>query len=135
MADLNHLFHLHQPVRCRLDERFYKGTVAEIYPNHIIVDIPGVSDHCWFENGLNIGDVYPEYNFTEQERVTMRKMRVMVTKYGYAVVEAETEETALQKVSTMDDSEFDWSDPDDGQVVDDDVDFEQEENYGNQKNK
>lgn len=54
----------------------------------------------------------------------MRKMRVMVTKYGYAVVEAETEETALQKVSTMDDSEFDWSDPDDGQVVDDDVDFE-----------
>jgi len=34
----------------------------------------------------------------------MRKMRVMVTKYGYA--------------------EFDWSDPDDGQVVDDDVDFE-----------
>ena len=51
----------------------------------------------------------------------MRKMRVMVTKYGYAVVEAETEETALQKVSTMDDSEFDWSDPDDGQVVDDDV--------------
>lgn len=54
----------------------------------------------------------------------MRKMRVMVTKYGYAVVEAETAETALQKVSTMDDSEFDWSDPDDGQVVDDDVDFE-----------
>lgn len=48
----------------------------------------------------------------------MRKMRVMVTKYGYAVVEA------LHKVSAMDDSEFDWSDPDDGQVVDDDVDFE-----------
>lgn len=54
----------------------------------------------------------------------MRKMRVMVTKYGYAVVEAEKEETALQKVSKMDDSEFDWSDPVDGQVVDDDVDFE-----------
>ena len=31
MADLNHLFHLHQPVRCRLDGRFYKGTVAEKY--------------------------------------------------------------------------------------------------------
>lgn len=27
----------------------------------------------------------------------MRKMLVMVTKYGYAVVEAEKEETALQK--------------------------------------
>ena len=52
----------------------------------------------------------------------MRKMRVMVTKYGYAVVEAESEEEALHKVSAMDDSEFDWSDPDDGQVVDDDVD-------------
>lgn len=65
MADLDHLFHLHQPVRCRLDGRFYKGTVAEVYLDHIIVDIPGVSDHCWFENGLSIGDVYPEYNFTE----------------------------------------------------------------------
>lgn len=37
----------------------------------------------------------------------MRKMRVMVTKDGYAVVEAETEKTALHKVSAMDDSEFD----------------------------
>ena len=50
MADLNHLFHLHQPVRCRLDGKFYKGTVAEVYLDHIIIDIPGVSDHCWFEN-------------------------------------------------------------------------------------
>ena len=59
----------------------------------------------------------------------------MVTKYGYAVVEAEKEETALQKVSTMDDSKFDWSDPVDGQVLEDVMDFEQEENDGNQKNK
>lgn len=54
----------------------------------------------------------------------MRKMLVMVTKYGYAVVEAEKEETALQKVSTMDDSEFDWSNPVDGQVLEDVMDFE-----------
>lgn len=49
---------------------------------------------------------------------------VMVTKYGYAVVEAEKEETALQKVSKMDDSEFDWSNPVDGQVLEDVMDFE-----------
>lgn len=54
----------------------------------------------------------------------MRKMRVMVTKYGYAVVEAETEEEAVHKVSKMDDSEFDWSDPVDGQVLEDVMDFE-----------
>lgn len=53
----------------------------------------------------------------------MRKMRVMVTKYGYAVVEAESEE-AVHKVSKMDDSEFDWSDPVDGQVLEDVMDFE-----------
>lgn len=37
----------------------------------------------------------------------MAKMRVMVVKYGYAV-----------------DADFDWSDFDDAQVVDDNVDFE-----------
>ena len=54
----------------------------------------------------------------------MRKMRVMVKKYGSDIVEAEKEETALQKVSKMDDSEFDWSDPVDGQVLEDVMDFE-----------
>ena len=38
MANLDHLFHLYQPVRCRMDGKFYKGTVNEIYPDHIIVD-------------------------------------------------------------------------------------------------
>ena len=48
----------------------------------------------------------------------MAKMRVMVVKYGYAVVDAD----------------FDWSDFDDAQVVDDNVDFEQEVlNYGMRK--
>ncbi len=54
----------------------------------------------------------------------MKKMRVMVVKYGYAIVEAETEKEALNTTRNMDDSEFDWSDFDDEQVVDDDVDFE-----------
>ena len=54
----------------------------------------------------------------------MAKMRVMVVKYGYAVVEAETESEAIEKAENMSDEEFDWSDPDDTQVVDNDVDFE-----------
>lgn len=53
----------------------------------------------------------------------MRKMRIMVCKYGYAVVDAETEAEAIGKAKNMDDSEYDWSDSDDAQVVDDDVDF------------
>lgn len=54
----------------------------------------------------------------------MAKMRVMVVKYGYAVVEAETESEAIEKAENMSDGGFDWSDPDDTQVVDNDVDFE-----------
>lgn len=54
----------------------------------------------------------------------MAKMRVMVVKYGYVVVEADTESEAIEKAENMNDGEFDWSDPDDTQVVDNDVDFE-----------
>ena len=54
----------------------------------------------------------------------MAKMRVMVVKYGYAVVDAETESEAIEKTNNMRDSDFDWSDFDDAQVVDDNVDFE-----------
>ena len=50
------------------------------------------------------------------------KKRVMVVKYGYPVVEAETDAEAVEKAKNMSDSEFDWSDFDDAQVVDDDVD-------------
>lgn len=61
----NALFTIGQPVRCRLDEKYYKGTVKETYPDHIIVDIPEISKHCWFENDFNMDCVYPEYNFQE----------------------------------------------------------------------
>ena len=40
------------------------------------------------------------------------------------VVYAETEKDAIELTENMDDSEFDWSDFDEAQVVDDDVDFE-----------
>lgn len=47
------------------DAYYYKGTVKETYPDHIIVDIPEISKHCWFENDFNMDCVYPEYNFQE----------------------------------------------------------------------
>lgn len=65
MANLTHLFKVGQKVRCKLYGVFYKGTVKETFVDHIIVDIPQISDHCWFEDGWNIGDVYPKYNFME----------------------------------------------------------------------
>lgn len=56
---IKNLFHVGQKVECRLDEKFYSGTVTEVYNDHIIVDVPEVSDHCWFEENFNIGCVYP----------------------------------------------------------------------------
>lgn len=50
------------------------------------------------------------------------KKKVMVVKYGYAVVEAETDAEAVEKAENMSDGEFDWSNFGDAQVVDDDVD-------------
>ena len=41
-----------------------RGIVKETYTDHIIVDIPEISDHCWFENNLNMDCVYPENNFS-----------------------------------------------------------------------
>lgn len=56
---IKNLFHVGQKVECRLDEKFYSGTVTEVYDDYIIVDVPEVSDHCWFEENFNIGCVYP----------------------------------------------------------------------------
>ena len=47
----------------------------------------------------------------------MKHYRVMVIKYGFADIEAESETEALDLVDDMDDEDFDWSDFDDGQVV------------------
>ncbi len=62
-SDLTHLFKVGQKVKCRFDDKMFAGTVKETYTDHIIVDVPEISDHCWFESGYNIGDVYPDYNF------------------------------------------------------------------------
>lgn len=41
-----------------MDGKFFNGTVKETYEDHIIIDVPEISDHMWYEEGLNIGDVY-----------------------------------------------------------------------------
>ena len=51
----------------------------------------------------------------------MAKMRVMVTKYGFATVEAETESEAIEIAERMADSEFDWSNIDDVQVTESNI--------------
>lgn len=63
MSDLTHLFKTGQKVKCNFDGKFYSGTVKETYSDHIIVDVPDISDHCYFEKGFNLDSVYPEYNF------------------------------------------------------------------------
>ena len=65
MADLTHLFSIGQKVRCKLDGKSYDGIVTETHTDHIIVDVPEISDHCWFENGFNMDCVYPDYNFSD----------------------------------------------------------------------
>ena len=54
-------------------------------------------------------------------------MRVMVVKYGYIVIDTDNEEDAIEQTKNMSDSDFDWSDFDDAQVVDNDVEWEESE--------
>lgn len=51
-----------------------------------------------------------------------RKMRIMAVRYGYAEVEATSEKEAVEIGESMKDHDYDWSDFDDVQVVDDDID-------------
>ena len=51
----------------------------------------------------------------------MKEYRIMVCKYGFATVEANSESEALKKVNTMTDSDFDWSkdySDDDAEIID-----------------
>ena len=67
MSDYTHLWKVGQPLRWHVNDFegdfWHKGTVKEVYPDHIIADIPEICDHCWFDD-FNMGDIYPEYNFT-----------------------------------------------------------------------
>ena len=59
--------------------------------------------------------------FTKEDN-KMKKMKVMVVKYGYIDIEAETEEEALKLAYSKPDHAFDWSEFDDAQVIDNNVD-------------
>lgn len=63
MSKLQHLFKVGQNVKCRIDGIMQKGIVTEVHDDNIIVDIPEINNHCWFEEGLNLDCVYPIYNF------------------------------------------------------------------------
>ena len=63
MSNLTHLFKVNQKVKCNMDGKYYDGTVKEVFSDHIIVDIPAISDHCYFEENFNLDCVYPIYNF------------------------------------------------------------------------
>lgn len=47
----------------------------------------------------------------------MKNYRVMVIKYGFAIVEAESEREAIEIAEDMQDNDFDWSDFDDAEIV------------------
>lgn len=72
VTKLNRLFKVGQQVKVREDGVLHDGTVSEIFEDHIIVDVPGISDHMWYEDGWNIGNVFPDYNFGGKGNV--RKM-------------------------------------------------------------
>ncbi len=63
MSNLKYLFYVGQKVKCVLDECTFSGTVTQTEPDYITVNIPEVSDHCRFEEGINMDCVYPDYNF------------------------------------------------------------------------
>lgn len=63
MANLTHLWTVNQPIKTFIDGRLYKGLIKEVYPDHLIVNVFGFSDHVWYESGLNLDTLYPDYNF------------------------------------------------------------------------
>ena len=71
------------------------------------------------EDEIIVKGVHDDSDHTQKNTV---RMRVMAVRYGYAVVEAESEEDAIELANNLPDSQFDWSDPDDIQVVDDNID-------------
>lgn len=81
----------------------------------------GTLSMCWMEDHRKEINLTMKGNFYREDLI-VKNYRVMVVKYGYAVVEAETEKEALELIDDMQDKDFDWSDFDDGQVVEE-VDY------------
>ncbi|MGL5254546.1 MAG: hypothetical protein ACRC9L_06095 [Brevinema sp.] len=51
-----------------------------------------------------------------------KEYRGMAVKYGYVVITAKNEAEALEKMKKLDATSYDWSDPDDEQIVEE-VDY------------
>lgn len=47
----------------------------------------------------------------------MKNFRVMVIKYGFTEIEAKCEDDAIEVAEGMSDNDFDWSDFDEAQVI------------------
>ncbi len=62
MANLTHLWKTGQPIFTFLDGRKYQGRIKEVYTDHLIVDVYGISDHCWYQENFNLDTLYPAYN-------------------------------------------------------------------------
>lgn len=67
MSDLRHLWKVGQKVVWITSDfegvSREQGTVTEVHENHVVCDIPTVSDHMMFEQGFNLDNLYPAYNF------------------------------------------------------------------------
>lgn len=55
------VFKIGQTVKCKLDGVVYDGTIKKVEKDHIIVDVPEVSDHCRFEEDCNMYQVFPKF--------------------------------------------------------------------------
>lgn len=67
MSDLTHLWKVGQRVRIRINDfdmqGWLTGYVQEVYSDHLIVYCNEIDHNMWFEQDMNLGDLYPEYNF------------------------------------------------------------------------
>lgn len=44
MSNLTHMFKINQEIK-------------------VLIDVPSISDHMWYEQDFNLDEVYPLYNF------------------------------------------------------------------------
>ena len=79
MNNLTHLWKVGQGCYAILDGIKRHGTIKEVFEDHLIVNLPGISDHCWYEEGFNLDTLYPENNLYSNVCAWNRA----VEKYGY----------------------------------------------------
>ncbi len=65
MPDLTRLWKVGQNIRYKCEGSWHNGKVREVYPDHLIVNCPTISDHIWFQQGYNLDCLYPDYNFVD----------------------------------------------------------------------